>query len=96
MPTVIFSMGVVVAAFIGYRWWYNLNQEEVTNTIPAACANAGVVIVFGMIYKKVAVFLVNWENHRYEEEWESSLVTKNFAFQFVNAYIALFFVAFDE
>lgn len=38
--------------------------------------------------------MVEWENHRYFEDWENSLITKNFAFQFVNGYIALFAAAF--
>jgi hypothetical protein len=44
----------------------------------------------------VAKFLATWENHRYNEDWETSLATKNFSFQFVNAYIALFNIAFAE
>jgi len=40
--------------------------------------------------------LANWENHRYQEEWENSLIVKNFAFQFVNAYISLFSIAFFD
>ncbi len=40
--------------------------------------------------------LTNWENHKYFEDWENSLITKHFAFQFVNAYITLFSNAFAD
>lgn len=39
---------------------------------------------------------MNRENHQYAEDWENSLITKNFSFQFVNAYISLFTVAFVD
>lgn len=44
----------------------------------------------------MALKLVDWENHRYDEGWENSLIIKTFAFQFINAYIALFAIAFEE
>lgn len=40
--------------------------------------------------------MANWENHRYNEDYENSLVSKHFAFQFVNSNIALFSIAFYE
>jgi len=40
--------------------------------------------------------MVNWENHKYQQNWENSLASKNFAFAFVNSNIALFAVAFQE
>jgi len=79
MPTVIFAVGLVIACFIGYRQWYT-STESFTSQTAAACANAGAIILFGLVYRKVAVVLANWENHRYQEEWENSLITKNFAF----------------
>jgi hypothetical protein len=58
--------------------------------------NACVIIIFGQIYNKVALLLVNWENHRFDKSWENSLIMKTFGFQFLNAYIALFAIAFEE
>jgi hypothetical protein len=40
--------------------------------------------------------MANWENHRYADDYESSLITKNFAFTFVNSNIVLFSIAFYE
>ena len=44
----------------------------------------------------LAIKVVNWENHRYQEEWENSLVIKNFTFQFANSYLTLFWIAFFD
>ena len=40
--------------------------------------------------------MANWENHKYQQDWEDSLISKNFAFQFVNSNIALFSIAFKD
>jgi hypothetical protein len=40
--------------------------------------------------------MANWENHKFLQDWENSLASKNFAFAFVNSNIALFSVAFYE
>ena len=52
--------------------------------------NACVITILNYAYKYLSVLLVNWENHRYEQQWDDSYCTKNFALQFVNTYISLF------
>jgi hypothetical protein len=95
LPTIFFAVGVVVVVFTGYRIIYRSTQN-VRNQTLAAAGNAVIIIVFGIVYQEVALMLVNWENHRYDQEWENSLILKTFAFQFINAYIALFAIAFEE
>lgn len=55
-----------------------------------------VIIVLDNIYRFLATLMVDWENHKYAEDYENSLITKNFAFTFVNSNIALFSVAFAQ
>lgn len=62
----------------------------------ASVISAVVIIVLDAIYRKLATMMANWENHRYADEYESSLITKNFAFTFVNSNIMLFSIAFFE
>eukprot|EP01052_Picozoa_sp_SAG31_P046534 SAG31_NODE_8941_length_1359_cov_2.057143_2_plen_227_part_00 len=50
--------------------------------------------VFSRIYAAVAVRLNNLENIRQPTAYEDALIYKNFLFQFVNNYFALFFIAF--
>ncbi|KAK7116537.1 anoctamin-8-like [Littorina saxatilis] len=52
------------------------------------------ISVLDELYKQVAVWLNNKENHRLEETHETNLVIKLVLFQFVNSYLALFYVAF--
>eukprot|EP00300_Choanocystis_sp_HF-7_P015442 c19059_g1_i1.p1 GENE.c19059_g1_i1~~c19059_g1_i1.p1 ORF type:complete len:364 (+),score=110.63 c19059_g1_i1:464-1555(+) len=46
------------------------------------------------IYRRVAVFLNNFENHATETMHEDALIAKSFVFQFVNSYISLFYIAY--
>jgi len=46
------------------------------------------------VYQWVAMQLNHFENHRTDQEFENALIAKTFIFQFINSYIALFFIAF--
>lgn len=57
-----------------------------------ATMNAVLIVVFGAIYKKVIVKLVDGENHRYTDGYENSMIVKVYMFQFVNTYISNFVI----
>ena len=44
------------------------------------------IMVFGMVYKQLALMLNAMENHRTDSEWENALVVKVFTFNFFNSY----------
>ena len=46
------------------------------------------------IYKFVAKWLTDWENHEIDTTYNSALASKLFLFQFVNSYNSLFYIAF--
>eukprot|EP01051_Picozoa_sp_SAG22_P009632 SAG22_NODE_815_length_7037_cov_6.192130_5_plen_482_part_00 len=46
------------------------------------------------LFYAIARQLTRWENHRTQSEVENSLVAKNFAFQFINNYFVLFYIAY--
>jgi len=95
LPAVLIGIGAVVGCFVGYRS-YRSQFKDPANSVGSSIVNAIVIVILGTIYQYVAKFLATWENHRYNEDWESSLATKNYSFQFVNAYISLFSIAFAE
>jgi hypothetical protein len=45
-------------------------------------------------FGEVAIKLNNRENHRTDTEYEDALIAKTFAFQFVNSFASLFYIAF--
>ncbi|XP_037079887.1 anoctamin-8-like [Pollicipes pollicipes] len=46
------------------------------------------------VYKKVAVWLNEFENYRLEESYQNHLIVKLALFQFVNSFASLFYIAF--
>ena len=70
-------------------------DSEVT-TVPVAwkylpgVINSVLIIIFGIIYKSLSVYLTKGENHRYVSSFENSLINKTYMFQFVNTYISNF------
>lgn len=53
-----------------------------------------VTLLFGALYKKLAVVLTDIENHRTQTLYNDNLITKVFLFQFVNTFAPLFYLAF--
>ncbi len=45
-------------------------------------------------FGEIAIKLNNQENHRTDTEYEDALIAKTFAFQFVNSFASLFYIAF--
>jgi hypothetical protein len=52
------------------------------------------VILYSKIYHYIAKILVEKENHRTQDNYESSMVQKIYIFNFVNLYISNFVFAF--
>jgi len=57
-------------------------------------ANAIVIVIFNQIYRRIAIRMNEWENHRTASDYQDSLLIKIFLFQFVNSYTSLYYIAF--
>jgi hypothetical protein len=90
LPTILVGVGVVAIAFWGEYRVSNDHDGDSRYTLSASIIYSVVITILASIYKFIAVLLANWENHKYKEAWENSLISKTFAFLFVNAYISLF------
>ena len=60
----------------------------------ASTINAVSIVILDAIYKRVAVKLNDWENHRTQSEYDSALILKSFMFMFVNNNAVVFYAAF--
>jgi hypothetical protein len=79
----------------------NLDEERlvVVGGYPAGSSlasfmNAAQIQVLGYVYKIVAVWMTEKENHQTDTKYEDALITKVFLFQFCNSYSSLFYIAF--
>ena len=79
VPATILGFGAVIGCFIGYNT-YGKQLKEYTNSFVVGVIKAAIMVILGSSYQAVAKNLASWENHKFNEGWESSLSTKNFAF----------------
>jgi len=90
-PLFVGIITVVIIGTVAILWYRTQNQ---TFGMFSGIVNGLFIVTFNMIYNTVAIKLTDWENHRTETEYEDALIVKKFAFQFVNSYISLFYIAF--
>ncbi|XP_033632205.1 anoctamin-3-like isoform X1 [Asterias rubens] len=64
------------------------------STVVATLLNSISIMILGKIYDFIAYKLTDWENHRTQSQYDDALIIKLFAFQFVNSYASLFYIAF--
>lgn len=62
--------------------------------VAASVLNAIQVQIGNQLYKRVAVYLNEWENYRTETEYENALIFKAFLFEWINSYATLIYIAF--
>jgi len=67
---------------------------ETNGATIASIMNAFQIQLLGTIFKGIAEFLNNRENHRTDTEYTDALIAKEFLFQFVNSYSAVFYTGF--
>lgn len=56
--------------------------------------NAIQILVFNYIYNFIAVKMNKFENHKYRNSFNNSLISKIFIFQFVNSFNSIAIIAF--
>merc|ERR1719245_1897249 len=52
------------------------------------------ILIFNLIYNKIAVLLTDHELQRTQTDYDNALTLKIYLFQFVNFYISIFYIAF--
>ncbi|XP_046893486.1 anoctamin-10 isoform X2 [Hypomesus transpacificus] len=55
---------------------------------------AVVIEIMNLLYRYVAEYLTEWENHRLESSYQNHLVLKVLVFNFFNCFASLFYIAF--
>jgi hypothetical protein len=68
--------------------------EKTLAEVGIGALNGAIIFVLGVIYNILAVVVCRIENHEFENEYENSLIFKDFIFQFLNSYLILFYYAY--
>jgi len=75
------------------------NQETgnfIVCLVPTICHVITIQVLNQLIYRRIARWLTDWENHRTEASHVNSLILKRFFFEAFDCYISLFYLAFYE
>ncbi|KAF1406144.1 Anoctamin-6, partial [Spheniscus humboldti] len=67
---------------------------QTATSVTASLISFIVIMVLNVIYEKVAILITDFELPRTQTDYENSLTTKMFLFQFVNYYSSCFYIAF--
>jgi len=94
IATMITMLVIATFAILSFRLFVQRKGDAVGGSFAGAIVNAIVIIAFNLFWKQVALRLTEWENHRLETEFNNSLISKLFAFYFVNSYTSLYYIAF--
>ena len=63
----------------------------------AASTVQGIIIaLLNLVYRRVALYLTQWENYQTTHEFQNALILKTFVFQAINGNLALFHAAFIQ
>ena len=95
--TTMFMLLVVVLASVVALIIFKIFMAKVSPTYGAGIVGLlqGIVIVIlDYLWKGVAKYLTEIENHRYIEDYQKSIIRKTFLFSFINSYISIAYIAF--
>ncbi|KAJ1416346.1 calcium-activated chloride channel-domain-containing protein [Ochromonadaceae sp. CCMP2298] len=93
LALVTLVLGVVISIYIARFALTPVVGFDVAKII-ASIANAASIQIMNLLFSLVTHDLTERENHRTETEFEDSMITKIFMFQFVNSYASYFYLAF--
>ncbi|XP_003726602.1 anoctamin-10 isoform X1 [Strongylocentrotus purpuratus] len=101
-PIILVFLCLAFLMMLGFFWFedYLKTKVDVTTTVGGlvllvpSVLYAVVIIIVNSIYRKIASFLNDWENHRLQSAHENNLILKLVVFDFANCFMCLFFIAF--
>uniref|UniRef100_A0A0G4HKY0 Anoctamin dimerisation domain-containing protein n=1 Tax=Chromera velia CCMP2878 TaxID=1169474 RepID=A0A0G4HKY0_9ALVE len=87
----VIAIGAMLAVYFTRHLFAGESMVERWGFMFALCA---AVHLFDVMFTWLAAKLTDMENYRTNTEYESALMTKSLVFKFINAYGALFYIAF--
>jgi anoctamin-10 len=90
---IVVMLGTVLSIFI-YKAILTTSGASSGELLIPAVLNSFQMTVFGLLYKHLAEFMTEFENHRTLAEHNSELFKKLTFFYFINYYASLFYIAF--
>jgi Calcium-activated chloride channel. len=96
-PVLLLLLALVVATFIAtYQLQDLLNDKNVLLRYLPGIINGIVITIINYLYGRFARYFVEKENHKYQSNYERSLIFKTFLFKFLNSFLGIFYIAFIQ
>lgn len=103
-PVVVVFLCLAFLMMLNFFWFEDFlkTKVDVSTTLGGfvmlvpSILYAVVIIIVNSIYRKIASFLNDWENHRLQSAHENNLILKLVVFDFANCFMCLFFIAFYQ
>ena len=79
VPVVFTFVAAAIIAFISakmYKETFAVGEMALIQGLVASVINSVAIVVLDQVYKRLALFMTDLENHRYESEYESALGKK--------------------
>ena len=84
----------IFGIFILKIYLYQSGEEQIiVDQVPAILISVSIK-VFNFLYTKLIYTILQFENHKTVQEYESSLVSKSYIITFINTFYSLIFYAF--
>ena len=91
----VVAVGIGIAILL-LRLYLQLSSSPVSGAVAGAIVAALLILITNAIYMNVASRVTKWENHRTQRSDDNAKVRKFFWFQFLNVFIAIYYLAFAK
>ncbi|KAK2162685.1 hypothetical protein LSH36_93g01035 [Paralvinella palmiformis] len=93
LGVVIYRM-IIVTLLYGVGIDFISTWAKIITSLTASVINLIIILILGLVYRKVAYYLTEVEMHRTETDFEDAYSFKMFLFQFANNFGSTFYIAF--
>lgn len=93
LGVIVYRM-VVVTLLYGVDIDFISTWAKIITSLTASIVNLIIILILGLIYKRVAYHLTELEMHRTETDFEDAYSFKRFLFEFANNFGSTFYIAF--
>ncbi|XP_029464727.1 anoctamin-10-like isoform X2 [Rhinatrema bivittatum] len=104
-PAICMFLGLAIDGMIMYLYWEHWVQNSYKRSSGSSrlaticfylpsCMYTLYIELLNVIYKRVAIILTEWENHRTQSTFQNQLTIKVLVFRFINCFSGLFYITF--
>ncbi|CAD8128142.1 unnamed protein product [Paramecium sonneborni] len=91
---VLIFLTLCVLIFVGVNEMIKKFEGQIIITTGLNIIQGVGIFILNLVYNQIVLFFAQYENHKYLEDYEQSIIYKNSAFTLLNSYLCIFYAAF--